>query len=150
MHTKATKTMTQLFVHAGESAKLYTQNKSGFVLSCSLPVLNFRCCKKSGGRNSLFLIEFHCELLTVSRSCGWMVYQTTSCFREERDTHTIAEQLTNICFRQAKKYLEYFFLFEWLMPLNRFYTTCWLVWFGWNCYSASLDLVNQLFMYWIN
>ena len=39
--------MSQLFVYAGESPKLYTQNKSGFVLSYSLPVFNFRCCKKS-------------------------------------------------------------------------------------------------------
>ena len=91
--------MSQLFVHAGESPKLYTQNKSGFVLSYSLPVLNFRCYKKSGEEILCFWSNFINELLTVSRSCGWKVYQTTSCFREERDTHTIVEQLTNIGFR---------------------------------------------------
>lgn len=142
--------MSQLFVHAGESPKLYRQNKSGFVLSYSLPVFNFRCCKKSGEEILCFWSNFITNFWQfLVHAVEWFT-KRRRVSEKKGDTHTIAEQLTNICFRQAKKYLEYFFLFEWLMPLNRFYTTCWLVWFGWNCYSASLDLVNQLFMYWIN
>lgn len=50
--------MSQPFVHAGESPKLYTQNKSGFVLSYSLPVFSFRCCKKSGEEILCFWLNF--------------------------------------------------------------------------------------------
>ena len=50
--------MSQPFVHAGESPKLYRQNKSGFVLSYSLPVFNFRCCKKSGEEILCFWSNF--------------------------------------------------------------------------------------------
>lgn len=91
--------MSQLFVQAGERAKLCTQNKSGFVLSYSLLVLNFRCYQKSGEEILCFWFYFITDFWQFLVHAYERFTKRRRATEMKGDTHTIAEQLTNICFR---------------------------------------------------